>query len=157
MHHNGFLMNATELLCYLTDKQVDSLFTAARSVPADKLDWKPAPGARSALDQVQEAATAIDKFWSAYESKKVEWDQEAFNTWQAERGKLTSLDELERICKEQTKRLTDFIRKTNEDDLSLPVSMPFPGDFKFADILAYHYWNCSYHEGQINYIVSMLE
>ncbi|MEA2553574.1 MAG: hypothetical protein QOJ65_1750, partial [Fimbriimonadaceae bacterium] len=40
-------MTATELLIHLTEKEIDSLFQAARRLPADKLDWKPAPDARS--------------------------------------------------------------------------------------------------------------
>ena len=156
MHYNDRAMNAIELLTYLTENQVSSLFRAARSLPADKLDWKPAPGARSALDQVQEAATAIDAFWDVYATGKVEWDSEKHAAWNAEKEKFTDLDALEAECKRTTQRLVDHMNTVKAGDLMNSVSLPFPGDHRVADILAYHYWNLAYHEGQIYYIGSLL-
>jgi hypothetical protein len=150
-------MNALELLVHLTNRQIDSVFRAARALPADKLDWKPAPGARSALDQLQEIATASDRFFAIYTERKMEWSDEKFAEWMAERQQITSIDELERICKEQTKRLTDYILTVPESELTAPVELPFPGPFNMADVLSYQYWNASYHEGQINYIATLLE
>lgn len=45
----------------------------------------------------------------------------------------------------------------NERELADVVEMPWPGDFRVADLLTYHYWNMTYHEGQITYIASMLQ
>ena len=149
-------MNAQELLIHLTNKQVEGLFKAARALPADKLDWKPAPGARSALDQLQEIATALPQFWPMYTERKMAWDDAKFAKWMEDRAKITSLDELERLTKESTKELADYIRAFPDAEWTAPVELPFPGEFNMADILSYHYWNCSYHEGQINYIGTLL-
>ncbi len=54
------------------------------------------------------------------------------------------------------KKLTDLIRTLDEDKLDEEVAMPFPGKYTLADVLAYQYWNASYHEGQITFISSML-
>ena len=35
--------------------------------------------------------------------------------------------------------------------------MPFPGEFTLLDVLAYHYWNASYHEGQIWQLKALAE
>jgi uncharacterized damage-inducible protein DinB len=150
-------MNATELLCYLTDKQLDTLFETAKKLPADKLNWQPTEGSRSALSQLQEVATALGVFLPGIKARKVEWDDSNFASWMEQRAKLTTLDELEKTARAQTKELTDYIRTLPEAELSEKVDMPFPGEYKVADVLAYHYWNMSYHEGQIVYLTFMLE
>lgn len=150
-------MNASELLIHLTERQVDSLFRAARSLPEDKLDWKPAPDSRSALNQLQEVATAIDRFWKAQTDRKIEWSPEDYQNWMEERSKITNLDDLERRTRESIQRWKTFVEGVSEGDLPQPVELPFPGSFTLADVLVYHYWNMSYHEGQINYIRSLLE
>jgi hypothetical protein len=141
----------------MIERQLDSLFRAARTLPADKLDWKPAPGSRSALDQLQEVATSPDQFRAAHAERKMEWSEEKFVQWMAERGELTDLDQLERHAKESHARLFAEIRAMSEEDLELPVQMPFPGEWKVADIFAYYHYNASYHEGQITYIRTLLE
>lgn len=149
-------MNSLELLCRLTHSQVDRLFAAAKSIPADKLDWKPGPGARSALDQIQEVATAVDQFWSVFLDKRVDWSPEKFQKWMEERAQITCLEQAEAVCREQTKRLTEFVMALPESALDDPVETPVPGFDRYADVLAYHLWNAGYHEGQINYIASLL-
>jgi len=149
-------MTAIELITRQTEKQIDSLFRAARALPADKLDWKPAPGARSALDQLQEIATSYDQFQCAHKERKVEWDGEKFAAWMAERAKITDLDELERLTREGYGKMLADLQGTDPANLTAPVQMPFPGDFSLADIFCYYYWNASYHEGQIYYIGTLL-
>jgi len=150
-------MNALQLLCHLTRRQTDSLFRAARNLPAERLDWTPAPGVRSALSQLQEIATANETFKAAWTERKISWSPEAFAKWMEYRSQFTDLDQLEEMTRKSCEDLCEFIMGLQESDLTLPVEMPFPGDFKLADILAYTYWNASYHEGQINYIASILE
>lgn len=150
-------MEATELLTYLTEREIDSLFRAAHAVPADKLDWTPAPGMRSALDMLQEVATALDVFWSIYTEKKMEWSDDAFAKWKEDRSKITSLEELEKKTRESTAKLAEFMKNLDPAELTTPVTLPFPGEWKMADVLAYHYWNMSYHEGQIYSITFLLE
>jgi len=149
-------MTAIELIIRLTEREIDSLFKAARALPADKLDWKPAPGARSALDQLQEIATSYDTFQSAHKERRVEWSEEMFAKWIAERSKITDLDELEKRTREGYRSALADLQASNPDDLVLPVEMPFPGDFTLVDIYTYYYWNAAYHEGQIRYIASLL-
>lgn len=150
-------MNAIDLLIYLTERQIDSIFRAAAAIPADKLEWAPTPGNRSALDQLQEVATAPVAFWSAYSERKVEWDQEKFEKWKAERSKITTLPELEKLTRENIAKVVEFMRGLDPSELTAPVELPFPGSYNLADVLAYNYWNMGYHEGQITYIAAMLE
>lgn len=150
-------MNANEFLIYLIEREIDSLFRAARALPADKLAWQPGPATRSALCQLQEVATASEQFWSIYETKTMEWSDEAFAKWKEERSKITDLDELEKLTRANLGKVVEYIRGLDPSEYTVPVSLPFGNDFKMADVLAYPYWNMSYHEGQINYIASLLE
>ena len=148
-------MKTIEFLTYLTEHQIDGLFEAARALPADKLAWKPAPGARSALDQLQEVATAPAWFTDTHKKRKMEFDMEAFQKWREERSKITDIDELEKLCRANMRTYLDSIKDLDEAELGDKYEMPFPGEFKLADILTYHFWNISYHEGQINYIQTL--
>jgi len=150
------MLTAIDLTIRLTERQIDSLFKAARALPADKLDWKPAPGARSALDQLQEIATSYDQFKSAHLERKVEWSQEMFGQWMADRSQYTDLDVLEKMTREGYGKMIADLQAIDPENLTLSVSMPFPGDYTLADIYTYYYWNATYHEGQINYIASLL-
>lgn len=149
-------MTAIEFLIDNTQKRLDSLFEVARTLPADKLDWKASPESRSALDQLQEVATCVDEFWAAHTERKVEWDPAKFTAWQERRGKLTSVDELQAAANESHARLFEAMRGMTDEYLELPVQMPFPRPFTVLDILAYYSWNASYHEGQITFIKTLL-
>ena len=150
-------MTANELLIHLTRGQIKETFDAARELPTDRLDWKPAPEARSALDQLQELATAMEFHWDVYVTRKVEWSQEKSERWQAYRSQFTDIDELENMAKAGAERLAAFLATFDPVDYAAPVEFPIPGEFNMADCLAYHYWNATYHNGQINYIASLLE
>ena len=149
-------MQVPEFLISRTERQLDMLFAAARKLPEDKLDWQPAPGARSALSQLQEIATSVDAFWEAHAKREIVWSEESMAKWQAERSKLTNLDELEAKTRESHARLFDFICTVTPQQLREEVKMPFPGQFDLAYILTYYFYNAAYHEGQINYIASIL-
>jgi hypothetical protein len=145
-------MNALQLLCRMTERQIDTLFRNARALPADRLDWKPSPDSRSALDQLQEVATSCDTFREALKVRKITWSDEMFAAWMAERAKLTDLDTLEKHAREGHARLYEDIMNLTEAELDEPFEMPFPGEWKLADVLVYYHYNACYHDGQINYI-----
>lgn len=149
-------VNALELLADLTRRQVDSLFEAVRQIPADKLDWKPAPGARSALDQLQELATVFSGVPGAVKSRKLDMSPDDFAKYQQERAKLTDPADLEQRIRAQAATMIDFILTIEPEELDDKVEMPWPGDFRVSGMLSYCYWNMSYHEGQIYYISTLL-
>lgn len=149
-------MNANELLLFLTRDQIKATFEAARELPSDKLEWKPAPGARSALDQLQEIATAIDFNWEMYTTRRVEWSEEKAERWKQTRSQYTDLDQLEQMALAGADRLESFLKDFNPADYRASVEVPW-GEVVLAECLAYHYWNSAYHHGQIVYIASLLE
>ena len=60
-----------------------------------------------------------------------------------------------RLLRENTAVVVDAIGAVSDADLAVNVETPFQTR-TLAQIIAYPYWNMSYHEGQINYIASML-
>jgi hypothetical protein len=149
-------MDSLELLSYMTRKQVDSLFEAVKLIPDDKIDWKPSPDSRSTLDQLQELATVFRSVPDAVKARKLDFTPEKFEEYQKERKKVTDPAELERMIREGTEDLLQFVRTVRPEELDDPVEMPWPGEYKVADMLYYHFWNMGYHEGQIYYISTML-
>lgn len=150
-------MTAQELLCLQIQRNTDQLFRAARAIPAEKLDWKPSPEMRSALDQLQEIATADSVFKSSYVNRELDWSPDLMGQWLAERSKYTDLDELEKMTRESNAKLCEYIMSVDDDYLSQPVKMPFPGEFDVAYIFSYYPWNMAYHEGQITAIGMRLQ
>lgn len=140
----------------MTERQLDTLFRDARALPADRLDWKPTPESRSALNQLQEVATSADIFRAALKERKIVWSDEMFSAWLQERAKYTDLDTLEKVAREGHARLYEDILNLTEDELDEPFDMPFPGEWKLADVLTYYHYNASYHDGQINFIGTLL-
>ena len=156
VYYNVRDMNAQEFLNLLTERRVKSLFEVARTIPADRLAWEPAPGARSALNILQEVSTAVDAFWQIYTDRRMDWSPESYSEWLNRRESLTDIDDLETACLASTARLAEFTLTVPTEELLDNVELPFPGDHDVAEILSYHYWNVSYHEGQLNYIVSLI-
>ena len=64
-------------------------------------------------------------------------------------------DAVQSMLAENTATVAATIRSVQDEDLGIEIQMPW-GPFTLAQILSYPYWNMSYHEGQINYIASIL-
>lgn len=150
-------MTANELLIRQLRRQIDSFFEAVHAIPADKMEWQPSPNSRSVLDQLQEVATVFASLPEAVTARKLDFTPEMMEEWQAKRRQLTDVPELEKMTREGTEKLIEFIQSFDANGLGDPVEMPWPGDFRVADMMSYHYWNMAYHEGQIYYIGTLLK
>ncbi len=64
-------------------------------------------------------------------------------------------ESLRALLQTNTDRVIAAIRAVPGDALNDEVAMPW-GTQTMAQIIAYPYWNMTYHEGQINYIASLL-
>ncbi len=150
-------MDALNLLAYQTERQQENFFAAFKSLPADKLDWAPHEGARSALDQLQEVAKIAQFFPNVAKNRKLEFTTEQFEQYEADRKSISDPAELERMTREATKHLIDSLKDFKAEELMDNVEMPWPGEYRVADVLNMHAWNMAYHEGQIYYIASQLK
>ncbi|HEX8834871.1 MAG TPA: DinB family protein [Abditibacteriaceae bacterium] len=136
-------------------KAADDLVTALHRLPEDKRNWVPMGQARSALDMVAECAILNEQTRDLIQARvwPEDFDFAAYLNQKAEVAK----DEpaLLEMLKANTAKAADAIREVPDSDLDIPIDMPWKV-MAMSEILAYVYWNMSYHEGQINYIASML-
>lgn len=150
-------MTAFELLERQTRRQLTNFVEAVRSIPADKFEWQPAPGARSALNLLQEVATINDLKPDLYETRKLEFTPEMGDEMNRRMNEHTKVETLLKMVEESTERELARMRALPVASYHLPVEMPWSDDFEVIDVMGYHNWNMAYHEGQLVYIASMLQ
>lgn len=150
-------MTAKQFLISETLRATDSLFEAARKVPADKLEWSPLDSGRTVLDQVQECAQSPTWGMSVVKAGKFEWTPEMMQKVMEERKQWTTIDQCESVCKQNVDELVSFINSVPDEDLEKTIEIPFGKNpnWKVADILHLHAWNATYHTGQINFIQTL--
>jgi uncharacterized damage-inducible protein DinB len=135
---------------------VGDLEAAIDRLPADKQAWKPMGDARTAMDQVAEVAILSGSMVDLIKTRSFPQDYD-FSQFQAQKDALVAkgLDELKATLKENSSRAVAAILEVSDEDLGVEVQMPW-GAMSLSQIISYPYWNTIYHEGQINYIASMI-
>lgn len=140
-----------------TDSARKDLCEAAGALPADRRNWSPGGQARTALDQLAECAimnrvTARlieDGTWpDDFSDERYEADKRAL----VEAGWDAILQRLE----ESTRLAIDAIAATPDDRLQEQLTMPW-GPMTLEQIISYPYGNMVYHQGQINFIGSLIQ
>ncbi|HWA84309.1 MAG TPA: DinB family protein [Fimbriimonadaceae bacterium] len=152
-------MKTQDFLAQSIEKKHEQVFALARTVPAERLDWSPGGQSRSVLDQLQELGIIVRFYVAMLQDKAApEPTPDMFEKYQADRKKLATIDECEASAKRHTDELTALIRSYSDEDLDLHIILPFMGgkDLSMADLAMMVYWNLSYHEGQIQFILNML-
>lgn len=144
-----------DFLVVATQKAADDLVEAFLRIPEDKRDWQPEGKARSAADQVAECALLGGYTADLIRTRK--WDDRVMGEYMDAKSKAIAAgwESLNALLQTNTKRVIDAIRTVPESDLAVEVAMPWSTQ-TLAEVTAYPYWNMSYHQGQINYIASML-
>lgn len=142
------------LVC-ATEKAATDLEAALLRLPEDKRDWSPMGKARTALDMVAECALLGATTVDIIKTRAFPADHEmaAFELEKADLAK--DWPKLRALLYENNALVISEIRATPEESLDIEIVMPW-GNHKLREVLAYPFWNMSYHEGQINYLASML-
>jgi len=85
------------------------------------------------------------------------WQAGSFDKFFAEKAEAVAQDweTLHLRLQENTSRVVAAIAAVPDETLTDEIEMPWRKQ-TLAEIIAYPYWNMTYHEGQINYIASML-
>ena len=150
-------MTLQDFLINDTLRSVDAFFLAVRKVPADKIEWSPLENGRTVLDQAQEYAQSATWGVSVIRAGKFDWTPEMFAKALTDRQSWKSIDDCERVCRENTAALIQLIEDTPDGDLTKTITIPFgPNhDWPIADILHLHTWNLHYHTGQVNYVQTL--
>lgn len=148
-------MNLQTFLADAALKAAADLETALLRLPEDKRDWSAGGDARTALDMVAEVAILNGSTADTIETRAFpeNFDFAAHTREKAELAK--DWPALKALLDANTARVAQVIRAVPDEDLSVEVQMPW-GAMTLAQLMAYPYWNARYHEGQINFIASML-
>ncbi|HLK57342.1 MAG TPA: DinB family protein [Chthonomonadaceae bacterium] len=144
-----------EFLVGATRKASADLEAALLRLPEDKRNWRPAETARTALDQYAECAILNGSTADVIVSRSfpTNYDFSAFTN--AKDALAQNWDRAQALLKENTEKICSVIQAVPDADLNIEVQFPW-GPMTLAQIIAYPLWNMSYHEGQINYIASLL-
>lgn len=144
-----------EYLAHATKKAGDALIVAFDRIPEDKQNWSPM-GARSAVDQLAECAMLSGGAGDII-SGKLDMKNFDFAKFQQAKTELCQdVNALKELVQTNVGLAVKTIEETQSSDLDKMHDMPW-GPINTQDLIGYAYWNLSYHEGQINYIASMLE
>lgn len=144
-----------DFLSTATQKMEEELVTAFLHLPEEKRAWSPAETARTALDQMAECAILNGYTADLIQSRT--WPNRAMEIFFRDKAELCAQgwEQIHTLLQENTRKVIAEIRAFPEEALKDEVTMPW-GNQTLAEILAYPYWNMSYHLGQINYIASIL-
>lgn len=144
-----------DFLATAIQKAATDLEAALLRLPEDKRSWSALDKARTALDQVAECAMLNGSTAELIQARRWATDFD-FAEYQLAKNELQAdWDRLQPMLKQNTEKVIAAVRAVPDEDLSSAIEMPW-GPMTLAQIVAYPYWNMSYHEGQINFIASML-
>ena len=143
-----------EFLATSAQKAAADLKTALLRLPEDKWFWSPQGDARHALDLVAECAILNGDTADVINTRIFPpIDMEAYR--QAKVDICQDWNALQTLLDENTAKVVAAIRAVPDADLGIEIHAPW-GPMPMTQAISYPYWNMSYHEGQINYIASML-
>ncbi len=148
-------MTLQEFFVTATRKAMTDLEKALDSLPEDKRNYSPGGAARTALDMVAECALLNGITAQVVVERKMlaNFDYNEFTQTKATLARQPEV--LHTLLQSSTEKFIAAIESVPTDDLGVEVELPW-GKMTIAQILAYPYWNMSYHEGQIYYIGSTL-
>ncbi len=142
-------------LAAATEKAAADLAKAFVTLPEDKRLWQPAEATRSAMDQVAECALLASYTANLLHTRQ--WPDGQFDLFFDEKAELVmqGWEELHPRLIENAGRVAAAIAAVPDSDLTDEIEMPW-GKQSVDELLAYSYWNLTYHLGQVNYIASLL-
>jgi uncharacterized damage-inducible protein DinB len=136
-------------------KAIDDLVAAVKRLPADKVAWSPMGQARTALDQLAEVALLNGATAEMLTAKAWTMGDDFAEYEKAKAALATDLDACLKLLAENSAKVVEVIKGLSDEDLAITIQMPWAA-MTLAQTAMYAYWNPIYHEGQINYIASML-
>jgi len=138
-----------DFLVIATQKASADLVAAFLRLPEDKRGWSPGEKSRTALDQMVECATLNGYMADLIQTR----------TWPTDTSKAEAVaqdwETLHAWLQENTDRLIAAIAVVPDEALTQEMELPWQ-KMPLTEVIARAYWNMTYHEGQINYIASIL-
>jgi len=143
-----------DYLVAATQKAAADLAAALLRLPEDKRGWSPDEKGRTALDQVAECA--ILNGYTADLIQTRTWQSGWLADFPAAKAEAAQdWETLHARLQESTARVATAIAAVPDEALADEIQL-FGRTMTLAEIVARSYWNMTYHEGQINYIASLL-
>lgn len=149
-------MKLQDFVVRQTQKALLDLVRSVEALPEEKEDWVPAEGMRSALSMMQEVAVAPEFHIHLLRGGVL---SPGFHTELREKAEgLRTVRECIDLAQLNTMQLCAAVMDFPEDRLDDEVVLPFGGGMtmSMADVVSQHYWNMTYHLGQVNAIQTAL-
>ena len=144
-----------EFVADATLKASKDLTTAFLRIPEDKREWSPDGKARTALDQFAECALLNGYSAETLQTRQITPSRMENFPQEKDALKAQGWERVRARLEENTAKVADAIRAVTEEGLGAEVATPWR-PMTVQEILAYPQWNMTYHEGQINYLASLL-
>ena len=144
-----------QFLTMATQKAADEIEAAYLNLPEAKRHWSPGGAARSAADMIAECAIMND-LTGLIQTRTLPADFDYARFQQAKAALSGDWETMRTQLHTSTARGIAAIQDAPASDLDDIIEMPW-GNFTLAEIMAYPYWNMSYHLGQINALAAQLE
>ncbi|RYX85765.1 DinB family protein [bacterium] len=136
-------------------KASQDIITALLRLPEEKRSWSPMGDARTAIDTVAECAILSGSTARLIETRVFAESFDNANYARIKAELSQDFEALQSLLDSNTALVAAAIRSLPDEELKAEVMMPW-GPMTLEQVCSYPYWNMSYHEGQINYIASML-
>ncbi len=146
-------MTIQEYAASAIEKSASDLIQAALTLPEDKRDWKPQDKGRSALSQIAECAVINELFAQVVETGVWSGERPVMSGRQV--AALETFDDAMEALRGGTAHLAGAVREAADANLSDVIPLPWR-TLTLAQVFLMPLWNMSYHEGQINYIGTLL-
>ena len=143
-----------------TREAMDEAFRYAKTVPADKLEWKPMDAGQSVLSMCRELAQCADWTVGLLETGAMDWSEESQAAGFEEAAEWKTAEACETAAKEKLEKFAAYARDYPDAKLKETVDLPFGPNgsmrtFTMGEIMDYPRWNATYHLGQIGYVQTL--
>jgi hypothetical protein len=136
-------------------KQSVAGLTKATTELGDSAMWSPLDKGRTAVNQVGECALIAGMTAKMIEAKAMPpVDMSKFGEAVAEIA--TSAENVLSLLATNVDALCAAVAAMTEADHAVSVTMPWGQSMTLTEVAMLNYWNNTYHEGQINYIATLL-
>lgn len=123
----------------------DNIAFNLKFVPDDKLDWKPAPTAKSVLEVINHTVAAMKGMSGAIRGGS--WEVPAFDP-------ATTNEQAQSMIRDAVADYTAALKSLSPADLEKSVTLPF-GTFSLRQFTGFGVVELQHHRGQIAYLQTL--
>lgn len=134
-----------EMLAGMAEWTGNNIAYNLAKIPADKLGWKPAPDANSALEVVNHLMMPLTGIPAMLTGSAP-----------AELAPATDLESAQKLMREMSSNYAAMLRTMSPESLEGTVEMPFGGTWPRERVASLPIFDLIHHHGQIAYIQTLL-